>query len=211
MPFFAYPPQIQEDDLYHQRHREPVPWLAQDHQNQRKASLVRRSPPPNCFLPGAEESWRSLEVRYRLGEPPTRSSPSSLPSVCLLHSVDDNLPWNARTQLNLTLSSRGPLRLSVTIRSFSSSVQRRRRPISPLPAASLHKSGSLKASPNYCLLATAPIFIGRPSVRLTHHLPGPRLANRGEHVQTHKDVVRHNPLLERVASLRHIARHRTAL
>ena len=41
----------QEDDLYHQRHREPAPWLAQDHQNQRSIPCQTK-PPPNC------STWR---------------------------------------------------------------------------------------------------------------------------------------------------------
>ena len=54
----------QEDDLCHQRHREPAPWLAQDHQNQRSIP-VRRSRHQTA-LPGAEQSWRSLEACHRV-------------------------------------------------------------------------------------------------------------------------------------------------
>jgi hypothetical protein len=53
-----------EDDLHHRRHREPASRLAQDHQDPRGIP-VRRSRHQTA-LPGAEESWRSLETCHRV-------------------------------------------------------------------------------------------------------------------------------------------------
>jgi transposase-like protein len=62
VPFFAYPPQIRKmiytTNAIESLHR------AQDHQNQRSIP-VRRSRHQTA-LPGAEESWRSLEACHRV-------------------------------------------------------------------------------------------------------------------------------------------------
>ena len=99
VPFFAYPPQIRKM-IYTTNAIESL------HRGLRKIIKTRGAFPSD---EAATKLLLYLALRMLAafigslpssGEPPTRSSPSSLPSVCLLHSVDDNLPWNARTQLN---------------------------------------------------------------------------------------------------------------
>ena len=94
VPFFAYPPQIRKM-IYTTNAIESL------HRGLRKIIKTRGAfPSDEAATKLLYLALRNLGVHWKPGEPPTRSSPSSLPSVCLLHSVDDNLPWNARTQLN---------------------------------------------------------------------------------------------------------------
>ena len=87
----------QEDDLHHQRHREPASRLAQDHQDQRRLP-VRRSR-HQAALPGAEESRRSLEACHRVASRLRAVHHLLCRAFAYYNPLTINPPWNARTQL----------------------------------------------------------------------------------------------------------------
>jgi putative transposase len=96
IPFFAYPPQIRKM-IYTTNAIESL------HRGLRKIIKTRGA------FPSDEATTKLLYLALRnlaftgsqpsSGAPPTPSSSFSLPSVCLLQSVDHSLPRNQRTQL----------------------------------------------------------------------------------------------------------------
>ena len=87
----------QEDDLHHQRHREPASRLAQDHQDQRRLPFGRGG--HEVALPGAEEPRRALEACHRMASclRPVRHLLSR--ALANYNPLTINPPWIARTQL----------------------------------------------------------------------------------------------------------------
>ena len=97
IPFFAYPPQIRKM-IYTTNAIESL------HRGLRKIIKTRGAfPSDEAAIKLLYLALRNLGVHWKPAiewRAAYAQFSSSLPSVCLLQSVDDNPPWNARTQLN---------------------------------------------------------------------------------------------------------------